>query len=301
MSKTNKPYQQFQLSQKVVLYRPDEKKYLLLRDAHPEYDFYKKYGPWDLPGGRVHLGEDLVEALKREVTEEIGSEVAYELKEVVSGCPIEIVKNLGEEAVYRVMLITLALYTGGEIKISEEHDQAEWKTLKEVIEGEEYKPWLKEAISGAARMVEDGEYLNDLKRLQADFENYKKRQAAESKEFSAHLAKSIVSDLIPVLDNLHAAAEHVPEDLKTSPWVMGITYIEKQFEDALKNYGVEPIEVKVGDTFNPIEHEAISNEPKTENNEQQSEEKNQHTVAKVLQKGYKVGDRVIKAARVIVK
>lgn len=145
------------------------------------------------------------------------------------------------------------------------------------------------------------EYLNDLKRSQADFENYKKRQAAEAKEFSSHIAKSIVSDLIPVLSNLQAAAEHVPTDLKESPWVMGITYIEKQFEDALKNYGVVPIEVKVGDAFNPVEHEAVSSEQKTENNEQKYSETEVHTITKVVQKGYKLGERVIKAARVTVK
>ena len=141
--------------------------------------------------------------------------------------------------------------------------------------------------------VKAEEYLNDLKRVQADFENYKRRQETQSKEFSSHLAKSIVTDLIPVLDNLHAASEHVPADLVESPWVTGITYIEKQFEDALRNYGVEPIEVSVGDKFNPAEQEIVSVE-------KGSEENAEHTVTKVLQKGYKVGDRVIKAVKVIV-
>lgn len=137
------------------------------------------------------------------------------------------------------------------------------------------------------------EYLSDLKRVQADFENYKKRQAAEAKEFSSHLAKSIVADLIPVLTNLHAAAEHVPTDLIESSWVKGITYIEKQFEDSLKNYGVMPIEVKVGDAFNPMEHEAVDQQSK-------AGEESEHKIEKVVQKGYKMGERVIKAARVVV-
>lgn len=183
---------------------------------------------------------------------------------------------------------------------------------KNPIEEEKVEPEVEETVTPSPQTEETvtqeeksewqmkaEEYLNDLKRLQADFENYKKRQAAESKEFSAHLAKSVVSDLIPVLDNLHAAAEHVPEDLRESPWVKGITYIEKQFEDALKNYGVEPIEVMVGDKFNPMEHEAVSltdnPQPITDNKIQE------HKIEKIVQKGYKVGDRVIKAARVIVK
>lgn len=137
------------------------------------------------------------------------------------------------------------------------------------------------------------EYLSDLKRVQADFENYKKRQEASAKEFSTHLAKSLVSDLIPVLTNLQAASDHVPADAAGSPWVMGITYIEKQFEDALKNYGVVPIEAKPGDTFNPLEHEAV--DQKTE-----AGKDSEHKIEKVVQKGYKMGERVIKAARVIV-
>lgn len=168
----------------------------------------------------------------------------------------------------------------------EREEQMETPQTEETIETqeEEKSEW----------QVKAEEYLADLQRLQADFENYKKRQAAESKEFSAHLAKSIVSDLVPVLDNLHAAAEHVPEDLKTSPWVTGITYIEKQFEDALKNYGVTAIEAKVGDTFNPMEQEIVSAEEGSEAN-------TEHTVTKVFQKGYKLGDRVLKPARVSVK
>lgn len=142
------------------------------------------------------------------------------------------------------------------------------------------------------------EYLTDLQRLQADFENYKKRQQAESKEFSSHLAKSIVTDLIPVLSNLQAAADHVPADLRESPWVMGITYIEKQFEDALRNYGVTAIEVKPGDSFNPTEHEAVDIENQESGIENQ--EKEQETITRVVQKGYKIGDRVIQPAKVIV-
>jgi molecular chaperone GrpE len=174
-------------------------------------------------------------------------------------------------------------------------EELEIKPTEEVsVDTEEAMPEVAEVQEEKSEwQVKAEEYLNDLKRVQADFENYKKRQQAEAKEFSSHLAKSIVTDLIPVLDNLHAASEHVPADLTESPWVKGITYIEKQFEDALKNYGVEPIEVKVGDKFNPIEHEAV--DQKNEDGKV-----SEHKIEKVLQKGYKVGDRVIKAARVIV-
>lgn len=146
------------------------------------------------------------------------------------------------------------------------------------------------------------EYLADLQRVQADFENYKKRVKQEEKGLYAHLTSQIVTDLVPVLTNLHAATGHVPADAAGSPWVTGITYIEKQFEDALRNYGVTAIEVKPGDPFNPSEHEAVTirDREQATRDKNNSEETQHHTIAKVVQKGYKVGDRVITAAKVVV-
>ena len=171
-------------------------------------------------------------------------------------------------------------------------EELETGSVEEVVESISEAPEVPEEKKSEWQ-VKAEEYLADLKRVQADFENYKKRSQAEAKEFSSHLAKSIVTDLVPVLDNLHAASEHVPAPLAESPWVRGITYIEKQFEDALKNYGVAPIEVKVGDKFNPMEQEIVSAE-------EGSEENTEHTVTKIFQKGYKIGDRVLKPAKVAV-
>lgn len=284
------------LSQKVVFYNPETKQFLLMKDATTDSNFSKLYGQWELPGGHIEADEvdKPLEALQREITEEVGDEIQYTLKEDSIGG--QLLPVPGEYT--RMNVFFLGFYQEGEIKLSEEHEEYCWATLGEVESSQEYHSWLKKAVKSAAEHIQLQEYLADLQRLRADFENYKKRQQAESKEFSAHLAKSIVSDLVPVLSNLQAAAEHVPADLRESPWVTGITYIEKQFEDALKNYGVIPIEVKVGDMFNPLEHEALS---LTDNQQPTTDKKFQeHKIEKVVQKGYKIGDRVIKAARVIV-
>lgn len=143
------------------------------------------------------------------------------------------------------------------------------------------------------------EHLTDLKRTQADFENYKKRQAVQQKELGGYLIEKLLLDIIPVLDNFHQATMHVPPEQKDSPWVTGIQYIEKQLEDAIKTNGVEVIEVKEGDTFDPQIHEAVSGEEGS-SKEQEAEEE-QQIVAKVLQKGFKVGDRVVRPAKVITK
>ncbi len=146
------------------------------------------------------------------------------------------------------------------------------------------------------------EYLNDLKRCQAEFENYKKRQSATQKELGGYLIEKLVLDIIPVLDNFRSATQHVPPEQKDNAWVVGIQYIEKQLETVLTNNGVQMIEAREGEDFDPKIHEAVSTEARTEELESVEGKNNeQHIITKVIQKGYKFGDRVIRAARVIVK
>ncbi len=134
------------------------------------------------------------------------------------------------------------------------------------------------------------EYLNDLKRLQADFDNYKKRQAEAEKSLKEYLIQGLVLDIIPVLDNFNAATQHVPEDQKSSPWVVGIQYIEKQLADVLAERGVQALVPTIGEAFDPSKHEALES--------QIGEPAN--TVYKVLQKGYQLGDRVVRPAKVAI-
>ncbi len=142
--------------------------------------------------------------------------------------------------------------------------------------------------------VKAEEYLNDLKRTQADFENYKKRQAESQKELGGYLIEKLVLDIVPVLDNFRAATSHVPPEQKDSPWVTGIQYIEKQLETVLTENGVTTLDATPGELFDPSLHEAVGTEGTEEENSEQ------HKIAKVLQKGYKVGTKVVRPARVSV-
>lgn len=154
---------------------------------------------------------------------------------------------------------------------------------------------ITEEASGADLQAKADEYLEAWKRTQAEFENYKKRQAAQQKELGGYLIEKLVQGIIPVLDNFRSATLHVPAEQKESPWVVGIQYIEKQLESVLMDNGMETIEVKEGEEFDPKLHESISIEEGGEN------EGAKHIVAKVLQKGYKFGDRVIRPAKVTIK
>lgn len=301
--KNHETHEKFPVSQKVALYNPITKKFLVLKEIDGIVDGDKYEGPWDLAGGRVNEQENLLESFKRELTEEIG-EVDLEIKDPVL---VDVLKVRNDpNGPRRCRVYYLALYKGGDIKISSEHTEFKWENLENIITNEAYEP-VREAIEKAAEFLEREEYLNDLKRLQADFENYKKRQTEAQKELGGYLIEKLLLDIIPVLDNFRSATTHVPLEQKESPWVVGIQYIKKQLEDVVKSNGVEVIEPKEGEAFDPNIHEAVDSQQKAENGEpltnnekQATEEVQPHTIAKVLQNGFRIGGKVIRPAKVVV-
>jgi molecular chaperone GrpE len=113
-----------------------------------------------------------------------------------------------------------------------------------------------------------------------------------------YATQSIILEILPVIDNFHASTDHIPAEQKDNSWVTGIMYIQKQLENIVTENGVEEIEVKVGDSFDPIYHEAIED---MECVDCKVEHKYKNKIKKVLTKGYKIGDRVIRATRVVVE
>lgn len=281
----------FEVTQKAIIYDPATKKFLLAK-------FSKKVSEneeWSFIGGRIDNGEEASDALAREIMEEAG-DIEYEIGEVIAA-------NIDG----RCRIGYLTTYQGGDIKLSEEHSEYAWMTAEEIEEMDDIRPGVKAFISAAQERLKERAYLNDLKRLQADFENYRKRQESEKKELGGYLIEKVLFDIIPVLDNFRMATEHVPPEEKSSPWVTGIGYIEKQLEDALAGHGVSVMEVREGDTFDPNMHEAVSSDHGTTGKEQETgdmgkgDKPKKETIAKVLQNGYKIGDRVVRAAKVTVK
>lgn len=142
------------------------------------------------------------------------------------------------------------------------------------------------------------EYLDGWKRCQADFANYKKMQSESQKDLVKYAASNILLQIIPVLDNFHMSTDHIPEDQKDGGWVVGIMHIQKQLENVLTENGVEEISAKVGDTFDPVMHEAIEDK---ECLHCEGEKKYENKIKKVVMNGYKMGDKIIRAARVVVE
>lgn len=168
-------------------------------------------------------------------------------------------------------------------------DEVEEKNIsEEVVDQKE------EIIPEEKEVNQAQDYLNSWKRCQADFENYRKMQTEERRQLSSFASENLILQILPILDNFHASTDHIPEDQKNNPWVVGIMHIQKQLETFLKDNGVEEIETKMGDKFDPEVHEAMHQE---ETDDKKQEE---NKIAKVISKGYKIGNKVIRATRVIV-
>jgi molecular chaperone GrpE len=134
------------------------------------------------------------------------------------------------------------------------------------------------------------EYLDDLRRERAAFQNYKKRQENERAELR-HIAQSgLLMQILPVLDDFARALEAVPADQAGQPWVEGIALIQRKLHTTLEAAGVDEIQVQAGQAFDPFIHEAVTYE---EHDDHQEGE-----IVGVVQKGYKLGQRVLRPAMV---
>lgn len=135
---------------------------------------------------------------------------------------------------------------------------------------------------------DDKNYLLLAQRIQADFENYKKRSQKEKEEFASFANTGLILQILPVLDNFRLATKHLPKNLENDNWAQGVLQIEKQLEQIMKDEGVEEIK-SVGEKFNPLIHEAM---------EQLDSDKETGTIIEEVQRGYKLKDKIIRHAKV---
>ncbi|OGY46359.1 MAG: nucleotide exchange factor GrpE [Candidatus Buchananbacteria bacterium RIFCSPHIGHO2_02_FULL_45_11b] len=118
---------------------------------------------------------------------------------------------------------------------------------------------LQDELALAQRKAE--EHLDGWKRAKADYLNLKKDNEKFQTEIIQFANAGLIARLLPVFDNYKLALAHVPEDQKKAEWVSGFFHIKKQFEDFLKNLGIEEIKT-LGQNFNPEFHEAAAHEEK---------------------------------------
>ncbi len=139
--------------------------------------------------------------------------------------------------------------------------------------------------------AERDDYLDHLRRLQAEFENYRKRVRRESDELRLRAGEDVVESLLPVVDNmgraLDAAAQHEEGQL-----IAGLQLVAGQLNDALVAHGLAEVPTAPGDPFDPTVHEAVMTQP--------SDDHDEGVVLQVLERGYVLHGRLLRPAKVVV-
>ncbi len=139
--------------------------------------------------------------------------------------------------------------------------------------------------------AERDEYLDLARRTQAEFQNYVKRAARDRDQEKQYFVSGFMRDLLPVLDNLQRATAAAKKAGETGPLVQGVQMVLNQFLELLKKYDVTPIEAE-GKPFDHNLHEALVEQP--------SDQFPPNTVMHVEERGYKIGERVLRPAKVVV-
>jgi molecular chaperone GrpE len=137
-------------------------------------------------------------------------------------------------------------------------------------------------------VAERDEYLGLAQRVQADFENYRKRAVRDQERLVAHAHERLVRELLPILDGLERALE-AGEQHEEAKLLDGVRLVEQALRGALAKEGL--VEIETDGAFDPHVHEALLAQPS---------DAEPGTVIEVLQKGYRLGDHVLRPARVII-
>jgi len=167
-----------------------------------------------------------------------------------------------------------------------EHEHIETETGEEpVSELAEEEPVSELAEAERQR----DEYLDSLQRLKAEFDNFRKRTAREHEAATARATESLLKELLPVLDDLERAlvAAEAHEEAKLEE---GVALVHRALADTLARHGL--VQIETDGAFDPHVHEALLAQP--------VEDAEPGSVVEVLQKGYRLGDRVLRPARVVV-
>ncbi|QOQ53859.1 nucleotide exchange factor GrpE [Bacillus amyloliquefaciens] len=170
-------------------------------------------------------------------------------------------------------------------EMTEQAEQAASEEQHEENAGQEED--LQHQIDELQGLLDEKE--NKLLRVQADFENYKRRSRLEMEAAQKYRSQNVVTEILPALDNFERALQVEAESEQTKSLLQGMEMVRRQLMDALEKEGVEAIEA-VGQEFDPNLHQAVM----------QVEDENfgSNIVIEELQKGYKLKDRVIRPSMV---
>jgi molecular chaperone GrpE len=158
--------------------------------------------------------------------------------------------------------------------------------LEETTPAADEQPAAEEVVAALSKERDD--YLDALQRLKAEFDNYRKRVAREQEQLVTRASERLVKQLLPMLDDLERAVEAGGEHGETTV-ADGVRLVHRALADLLNREGL--VEVDTGGDFDPHTQEALLTQPS---------DAPEGAVIQVLQKGYRLGDHVLRPARVVV-
>ena len=150
-----------------------------------------------------------------------------------------------------------------------------------------------EEVSEEDRLREDlAKEKDKFLRLFAEFENFKRRTSKERMELFKTAGQEVIVSLLPVMDDFDRALKELSKS-EDNEMFKGVELINNKFKETLKNKGLEQIEVEIGDVFDAEVHEAITQIPAPD-------KKMKGKIIDVVEKGFKLGDRIIRHPKVVV-
>ena len=181
--------------------------------------------------------------------------------------------------------------------MTEDKQPEEGDVLEELLGSELDAPEDPDPIAELQARLEETErekdqFRNAMLRSAADLENYKKRAAQDLSAARERANERIITKLIDVADNFSRAVNYLPEDAIDPSWFQGISLAQRGLDNLLESEGVSRIEAPIGAPFDVTQHEAVFFEPTNAVDE--------GMVARVVRNGYKLHDRVLRAAQVSV-
>ena len=178
---------------------------------------------------------------------------------------------------------TMTAHAGGEKPIREAPEAQEASAVLEDLES------LRSRVTVAEQQRD--EYLALLQRTRTDFENYQKRMQRDLAGERRYALAGFARELLPVLDNLHRALDAARKQGEEGPLVQGVALVQSQLLEILGRSGVTPIDA-LGQPFDPTLHESVSQQARTD--------AAPGTVIEVLEPGYRLHERVLRPAKVVV-